>query len=185
MALAKFARVCAKNISGCQAIYVADQALVTTITVTTGEISAVTGALAFKEIEADVDTIDWSQNSKKVGSAGIAYQNIITFIITKWKTLLNTLRTALADGSPCGFLAIVTDGNGQNWLVGYSVNDLKNRPLRLESEEGKTGAGLNEAEGNTMKFTLQNDCGGMALPFDTTLNAGINAGSAAYIDYQT
>lgn len=185
MALAKFARVCAKNISGCQAIYVAEQALITVITVTAGEISAVTGALAFKEIECDVDSIDWETSSERVGLAGIAYKNIIKFTITKMRTLVNTLRTALADGSPCGFLAIVTDGNAQNWLVGYSANDLKNRPLRLASESGKTGAALTEADGNVLAFTFQNECGGLALPFDVTLNPAINAGTAAYIDYQT
>jgi hypothetical protein len=185
MALAKFARVCAKNVSGCQALYVAAQSGVTVITVTAGEISAVTGATAFKEIEADVDGITWDNLSSKVGNAGIVYKNVITFIISKMNTLLNTLRTALADGSPCGFLAIVTDGNGQNWLVGYSVNDLKNRPLQLESEAAKTGKGLTDAEGNTITFTLSNEMGGPTLPFDVTLNPPINAGTAAYIDYQT
>ena len=185
MALAKFARVCAKNISGCQGLYVAEQAGVTVITVTSGEISAVTGALAFKEIETDIDSINWETSSEKVGLAGRVYRNVINFTITKMRTLLNTLRTALADGSPCGFLAIVTDGNAQSWLVGYSANDLKTKPLRLGEEKGKTGAALTEADGNVLAFTLQNECGGAALPFDTTLNAGINAGTAAYIDYQT
>jgi hypothetical protein len=185
MALAKFARVCSKNVSGCQAIYVASQALVTVITVTAGEISAVTGALAFKEIEADVDSITWDNSSEKVGASGIVYKNVITWMISKMKTLLNTLRSELADGSPCGFLAIVTDGNAQNWLVGYSANDLKNRPLQLQSEGAKTGKGLADAEGNVITFTLGNEMGGVTLPFDSTLNGGINAGTAAYIDYQT
>jgi hypothetical protein len=185
MALAKFARVCAKNVSGCQAIYVAAQSGVTVITVTSGEISAITGALAFKEIEADVDGISWENSSEKIGAAGIVYKNTIVFNISKMNTLLNILRTALADGSPCGFLAIVTDGNGKNWLVGYSVNDLKNRPLQLQSEAAKTGKGLTDAEGNIITFTLGNEMGGPTLPFDTTQDTAINGGTAAYIDYQT
>lgn len=185
MALAKFARVCAKNISGCQAVYVADQALITVITVTAGEISALTGALGFKEIEADVDSISWDTTSEKVGIAGIVFKNVLKFVCSKMTTLLNTLRTALADGSPCGYLAIVTDGNGKNWLVGYTVNDLKTRPLRLQSETGKTGKGLSEADGNTVEFSLENECGGICLPLDATQSAAVNAGTAAYVDYQT
>jgi hypothetical protein len=185
MSLAKFQRVCAKNVSGCQALYVAEQANVTALTVTSGEISAVTGADAFKEIEADIDSINWETSSEKVGLAGIVYRNTISWMISKMRLAMNTLREALADGSPCGFLAIVTDGNAQNWLVGYSENDLKNRPLRLQTETGKTGQGLTEAEGNVMNFSLQNECGGLVIPFDSNTNADINAGTADYIDYQT
>lgn len=183
MALSKFQRVCAKNIPGCQGLFLAEAANILSVTVTGGEVSALNACMAFKEIEADPHSISWEPGSEKVNKNNQVYKNSLSFAITKPTLSTNTLKSSLADASPAGLMAIVTDGNSQNWLIGYSKEDIKYRPLRLASDIQVTGKTLKDDAGGTIKFILQNSCAGKALPFDSTLNASINDRTALFLEY--
>lgn len=181
MALAIFTRTCAKNVSGAAKIYICEAANATVITLTTGEVSTLTAATSFMRVDADQETISWEQTPEKVGANNTKIINVIDFQITTPKTATNTFLQALIDGSPCGLLAIITDGNGQNWLVGYNTTDLKSKPLRLNSGKQKTGKTMSEVDGGTIAIQLGCECGGLAVPFDTTNNGTINGLTAAFL----
>jgi hypothetical protein len=183
MALVKYARVCAKNTGGASFIAVAEKASITAITVTSGEISAITGTTPFKEIDAEQDSIKWDEVIEKVGNSNVKVSETVEFGIAKPSKTNATLVQSLIDGSPCGFFAIVTDGNAQNWLVGYNAVDLMNRPLRLSASNRSTGQSPSDEAGQNIKPVLMSDGGGIAIPFDSTLNNAINAGTSTIIDW--
>lgn len=182
-ALGIFARVCGKNVSGTQAIFIAEKASVTAITVTSDEISAITGTTPFVRVDADQDKMNWEQEDAKVGANNMKYSNLVEFALSKLSKAMNIWSKALADASPCGLYSIVTDGNGQNWLVGYDATSLTTRPLRYDNGKAKTGKLISEEDGNTKVFQLKNECMGLCIPFDSTLNTAINNGSSTIIKW--
>jgi len=182
-ALGIFARVCGKNVAGTQKIFIAEKSVVTAITVTTGEISAITGTTPFMRVDAEQDSCNWEQSDERVGANNTKFSNLVEFMIAKPTKEMNTFVQSLIDASPCGLYAIVTDGNGQNWLVGYDSTSLTSRPLRYNSGKQKTGKNLSETEGQNKVIQLTNECMGLCLPFDTTLNAAINGQTSTIIKW--
>ena len=177
MALAIFSQTCAKNTSGAVKVFIAEKAVATAFTITSGEISAVTGTTPFMRVDALQDSVYWNQPVDPVGLNNIKVTNEIGFDVMPPSKDTNTFLQALIDGSPCGFFAIVVDGNGKCWLVGHNATDVRNRPLTLKKMDHKTGKGLSEATGNTIPIVLGNECSGLALPFDTTATAAIIGGT--------
>jgi hypothetical protein len=183
MALAIYTRVCAKNVAGASKVFVAESSVITGITVTAGEISAVTGTTPFMRIDAEQDSIQWEEKVEKVGNNNIKVTQTIDFKLASPSTLLNTWKQAIIDGSPCGLFAIVIDGNGKCWLVGYNTTDLKNRPLRLNTFDQKTGANPSDADGQLLAVQLMHEAGGIALPFDATNTGTIVGGTNTMIKW--
>ena len=184
MAIEKYAKTCAKNVSGNSLVCIAEVASITAVTVTTGEISAITGTTPFKEVDADIDTILREQEGEGIGNgANIKYTHRITMKFSKLSTGLNTLRDSLADASPCGMAVITLDGNGQAWLTGYSEADGLNRGLMLKGDSDKSGAAPADEDGSLADIILERDSGYLDFPFDSTLNALIVAGTSTIIDW--
>jgi hypothetical protein len=183
MALAIFTRTCAKNIAGASKVFVAESAVITSITVTAGEISAVAGTTPFMRIDAEQDSVNWEQKVEKIGNNNVKITETINFKVAPPATATNTFLQALIDGSPCGLFAIVIDGNGKCWLVGYNTTDLKNRPLRINTIDMKTGENPSDADGALAAIQLLHEAGGIALPFDTALTAAIIAGTSTIIKW--
>jgi len=182
--LAIFTQTCAKNVSGASKIFIAEKSVATAFTVASGEISAVTGTTPFKRVDAMQDSVTWSEVGELVGLNNWKITNTVEFDIMPPETETNTFLQALIDGSPCGLFALVVDGNGRCWIVGYNSTDIRERPLRLGGQDHKTGKGLSEAEGNTIHITLTNECGGISLPLDDTLNAAVvTTGDATICDW--
>jgi len=177
-ALAIFTQTCAKNVSGASKVFIAEKSVATAFTITSGEISAVTGTTPFMKIDAMQDSVSWSQQGEKIGLNNWKITNTVEFDIMPPAKDTNTFLQALIDGSPCGFFALIIDGNGKCWVVGHNATDVRERPLRLNKQDHKTGKGLSEAEGNTVRITLENECGGLALPLDSTLTAAVLAGTS-------
>jgi len=183
MALAIFTQTCAKNVSGASKIFIAEKAVATAFTMTSGEISAVTGTTPFMRVDSIQDSVYWNETSEAVGLNNIKVANEVGFDVMPPSKTTNTFLQALIDGSPCGFFAIVLDGNGIAWLVGHNATDVRERPLRVKKLDHKTGKGLSEATGNTIPIALGNECGGLALPFDATAIAAILGGTATFIKW--
>lgn len=184
MALAKFARICGKNIGGNSGFYVVPVADIDTITVTAGEISALTMAVGkkFLELQPDEDSLIRTEEGEGVGST-MKYTHRIESRFSNPSVTLNTLRNELAAASPCGIVAIVTDGNGKSWLVGYNETDGFRRPLRLKQDSINSGAALGEENSQAAQIALEGTSGYLCLPFDSTLGAAIIAGTSAFIDF--
>lgn len=183
-AIAVYTKVCAKNVSGNTALYWCEISNITSFTITAGEISTVTVATGKKFLKADaeIDTIDRTEVETGTGS-NLSIKHTVMAKFNKPSTALNTLRNSLADASPCGIYAIVTDGNGTSWLVGYNATDTNKRPLRLISGTVNSGLTPADAEGNRYSITLETDNGYVCLPFDATNNGTIKGGTAAFITY--
>lgn len=71
--------------------------------------------------------------------------------------------TSIADAARNGLIALLTTPNGDSFLVGYSVEFEKERPLRLVSANGTTGKQL--AEGTNEVITLRSQDVSKAKPF--------------------
>jgi hypothetical protein len=183
MALAIFTQTCAKNTSGASKVFIAEKANATAFTITSGEIAAVTGAQSFMRVDAIQDSVYWNETGESIGLNNWKVTNEIGFDVMPPSKATSTFLQALIDGSPCGFFAIIVDGNGKCWLVGHNATDVRNRPLILKKQDKKTGKGLGEATGNTIPIMLGNECSGLALPFDTTMTAAIIAGTEACIKW--
>lgn len=178
MALAIFTQTCAKNVSGASKVFIAEKAVATAFTVAAGEITAVTGTTPFMRVDTIQDSVSWEEKGELVGLNNWKITNTLKFKVMPPSTATSTFLQALIDGSPCGFFAIVIDGNGKCWCVGHNATDVRERPLRLRSQLQATGEGLSNADGNTIPIELGNECGGKALPFDSTLTAAIIGGTS-------
>lgn len=177
-ALGIYAQPCLKNVSGASKVFIAEKSVATAFTITSGEISAVTGTTPFMRVDAMQDSVYWNQMGEIVGLNNWKITNEVGFDIKPPETETNIFLQALIDGSPCGFFALIIDGNSRCWIVGHNATDVRERPLRLTKQDHKTGKGLSEADGNTIPITLSNECGGIALPLDDTLNAAVLAGTS-------
>ena len=189
MTLAKFARICGRNAGGNSALYLAAVSAITAVTVTTGEISAVTmvtgpPAGKFLELQSDVETIVRTEEGEGIGSL-MKYLHRVAAKFSSPSKNLAALRDAIATASPCGLLAIVTDSNGKSWLVGYNATDGFKRPLRLRQDNLTSGAEIAEEGASLADIALETTSGYISLPFDDTLGAAILGGSATFIDYVT
>jgi len=177
-ALAIFTQTCSKNVSGASKIFIADKAVATAFTITSDEISAVTGTTPFMRVDAIQDSVYWNEVGSRVGLNNWKVANEVGFDVMPPAKATNTFLQALIDGSPCGFFALIVDGNGKCWVVGHNATDVRERPLRLDKTDRKTGKGLGEASGNTIPVALANECSGLALPLDSTLTAAVLAGTS-------
>jgi len=185
MAIAAYTKACSKNVGGNSAVYLTEAANLSSVTVVSGEITAalsMSGTTTFKEVQADLDSVLHTQEGE--GSQNnIAYTHRVEMRFAKPSVGLNTLRNALADASPCGVLAIVTDGNGRSWLVGYNETDGTNRALYLATDSLNSGQEPAEEDSQAITIALECQSGYLSLPFDSTIGATITGGSAAFITY--
>jgi hypothetical protein len=178
-ALAIFTQVCTKNVSGSSRILIADKASVTAVTITSNEITAITGSNAFMRIDTVQDSVQWKQDGAQVGLYNWKITNTIDFDVMPPSKTTSVLLQALLDGLPCGFLAIIADSNGLCWLVGHNATDILNRPLRTAKQTNDTGKGIGVSGGNQITIELTNDCSGLAIPFTSGISATIIAGTEA------
>lgn len=182
-ALAIFVQTCQKNVSGASKIFIAEKAVATAFTLTGQEISAVTGAASFMRVDAIQDSVSWEEKGELIGLNNWKITNTLKLKVMPPSTTTSVFLQALIDGSPCGFFAIIIDGNGKCWLVGHNATDVRERPLRLKAQTQATGEGLSNADGNTIPIELWNECAGKALPFDAANTATILGGTAAFCKY--
>ena len=183
MALGIFTQSCTKNVSGASKVFIAEKSVATAFTITSDEISAVTGTTPFMRVDTLQDSVEWEEIGERIGLNNWKYTNTIRFQVMPPAKATNTFRQALIDGSPCGFFALIIDGNGKCWIVGHNATDIRERPLRLNKDNKKTGKGLSDADGNTVPIELWNECGGMALPLDSTLTAAVLGGSSTIVKW--
>lgn len=185
MAIAVYTKSCTKNVGGNTFLAFAEVASMTSFTVTSGEITAVTpnSTYRFHKQDATIDTI--KRTEEGAGNANnIAYKHRIEAQFTKPSKELNTMRAGVADATPCGILTIVADGNGKCWLTGYSVAEGFKRPLRLVEDKFDSGAAPGDENSQAVTLALECTTGYVDIPFDNTLSASIIAGTAtAFITY--
>lgn len=182
MAILNYNKVCSRNAAGNSRIFLAEAPNITNIVVTAGEISTITGALAFKEIEADTDTIIRTE-SKIEGKYNARFDAKVEMKFEKQSKNLNTLLDSLAEASPCGILALIRDNNGTWWLVGYNENDLLSRGLRVSIDEMTSGGGFAEEGAGLSKIEFFRNLAAPSMPLNSTLSAQMDAETAAFAQF--
>lgn len=182
MAIATYTKVCEKNVSGNGRVFIAPVAGITTVTVVAGEITVMTATAAFKESQADIDSIIRTEVATGTRS-NISYLHRVEMKFAGPDLALNVFRDSLVDASPCGMAAIVQDSNGECWLVGYNATDGTSRGLYVVQDDTNSGALPSDEDGQGVTIALETLSGYIDLPFNATLTATILADTAAFIDY--
>lgn len=195
MSITNFIKSCTKNIAGNDhQLFFAPARMVTGITVTTGEVSAVTMSDAvtgppaipaglFSVVEADLDSVQFTSD----GTAAKGYysqQNLIAKF-SKKSVALEKLVAELVDAATCGIVAIRVDGNGKAWISGVAqATDGGNRPYMSVQEQFDSGESIEDSEdGNRYTITLSRMSAVREYPLDDTLTASVIGGTAAFIDW--
>lgn len=180
MAIAAYSRICAKNVSGNLKFWIAEIANITSITVTSGEISAVSATAYFKRTQATLEKLGRTEKVEG-GKNGYKYTHEVTASFAKPSKNLKTFLDSLDAASPCGMAVIMLDANGQAWLIGYNQTDLKDRGMALISSTLDSGMAPGEDGKQQVDIVMQCLSTERALPFDATQNALIIAETATYL----
>lgn len=145
--LSGLAADCAGNIGGIKNVYLANFADVSSVTVTTNQISAITMASTakFKKYAFKRGTGSMSSTLNVDATNGTNY--VSTDLVLQFNRMETTKRvemTALAQGE---LAAIVEDMNGKYWFLG------KDEPMSATAGDGQTGTA--RSDGNRYTLTLQ------------------------------
>jgi len=173
MALAGFTKICSKNTPGNSLLWLIEASKLNSVTITGDEVTAIsTDATGddFQVYEVDQDTLVRTEEGTGTGS-NMSYIHAIEFSFSKPSAAMRTSINALADASPCGIVAIMRDGNGVYWLVGYNATDLASRGLKLVSDTMTTGTAPDDEEGSKDIIRLETKSGFKAVPLDATPSA--------------
>jgi hypothetical protein len=181
MALANYVKSCSKNVPGNSLLWLGSSADVDTVTVVADELTLLTMVTSktFKTFDVDQDTLLRIEEGVGTGH-NISYVHAIEAAFSKPSAALRTAMNNLADESPCGMIAIVRDGNGLYWVVGYNEVDKGTRGLKLVQDNTTSGAAPDDADGSKSSIRLETKSGYKALPVKSTsvvAVTGITAGA--------
>ena len=84
------------------------------------------------------------KESVSVSNGARVVSHELTFLLDKMGSECSTAVSAIAEAADDGLIAIVQTTNGDTFLVGYSIEFGKERPLRLASSDGTTGKQLSD-----------------------------------------
>lgn len=183
MAIAVYPKTCTKNTPGNTTIAFTEVGNITSVTIVSEEVTVVTmtGATKFHQFDADIDSVKMTME----GSGGSSYfqSNKLEARFSKLTKELITAKQSLVDGINCGLLAVVLDGNGQAWLMGWNTTDLGRRPLNKITANFDSGMKPSDEDTGAYTITLESETGYDPLPFEATPNATIVGGTAAWITW--
>lgn len=163
--LAGIARDCAANLGGIRAVYLANFEDVTAVTVTSDVVTGITmaGSAKFYAYYFNPNTSNFTttiQANRENGS--LFFETVLSLVFPKQDATKRIEVNALAQA---GLMAIVTDNNGNNWLLG------KDEPMMLTSGTAETGTARADRNGYALELTdaqVQ-----MPLTVDGTIIAGL------------
>jgi hypothetical protein len=170
MSLAGLTRVCAKNTAGNSLLWLIEASKISAVTIVADEVTVLTttGTAADMQVyEVDQDTLVRIEEGKGNGS-NISYIHAIEFTFSKPSAALRTALNALADASPCGMVAIMRDGNGVYWVIGWNALDLGSRGLRLVQDNFTSGLAPDDEAGSKSMIRLECKSGQKDLPVKST-----------------
>lgn len=183
MAIAVYPKVCSANIPGNSTILFTEVGNLTSITIVSEEITVVTmsGGNKFLQFDADPDSVKMTLEG--TGGTSFFQNNKIEARFSKLTKELITAKQSLVDAVTCGMLAVVLDGNGQAWLMGWSTSDLGRRPLNKITANFDSGMKPSDEDTAAYLITIEGESGVDPLPFESTPNATIVAGTATWVTW--
>ena len=134
MAISGFTRVCANNIGGGVALYIANAADVTSMTKGTGvesyaSITMGTGTV-FYQYQFEQDSAQMTVNAEGDGP-GKAITNQVICDLGKLTQLQRDEIQQIIASNSCGYVVIFKDANGTQWVFGYDELDTTERNMKL------------------------------------------------------
>ncbi len=183
MAIAKYSKTCGKNVPGNSRLFFTEAANISSITIKSNEISAITmtDTTKFHEFGADIDSIKFTIEG--TGSASYSEVQKLEAKFSKKTTALITAKNSLLDAVACGVAIIRVDNNANAWLSGYTFKDKNRRAYNKITTNFDTGAKPSDEGTAAYTITLEAEGFDDELPFDTTQNASIIGETATFIDY--
>ena len=156
MALTGFVRACGLLSGGVKKLWLVEVADLTSFTFTTPAYSTATmvASKVFKQYEFDPDSFELKEDVT-VENNCMKVVHGIDFYLTKMSATTRAAVEEIALASACGLIAIAEDNNGNKWVLGYSENHQKLRPLLLKTAKGSSGKKLTDANGYAV--TLENE----------------------------
>ncbi len=148
---AGFVKTCAARSGGLVEVFLANRDDVDTFTISGGIYTAVSmvGSGVFHKFEFEQDTANLLETATRENGS-LKIDHILEFFLGKLDQTQRDRLQEIADASNCGMVAIVKDANVQRWVVGYSENFLKERPLELQTGAGDTGKAFTDLNGTTV-----------------------------------
>jgi hypothetical protein len=151
--LVGFTKTCAAHSGGINTIYFMVKADLTSMTLASGldyyDTITPVSAKVFIKYEFEEDTANLVIESIRENGAA-KHSATLEFKMAKLTKEVRTSLQELFDESDCGMVGIVVDSNGNNTVIGYSEGHLLARPLRVQSANSSTGAGLTDENGVTL-----------------------------------
>lgn len=140
---------------GVKALYLISDEDLTSFTLASGEtgeydtctLAATTNQ--WWEYQFHEDTCEFRENVEGEAGAYTVTQEIEFFVRGLSETNRDALQS-LMDESDCGMTALVKDANDIVWVVGYSEEYLKTKPVRLVTDATTTNKVFNEKPGSTI-----------------------------------
>ena len=154
--LAGLAKDCAANRGGIVEVYIANQADVTTVTVTSGKISAITMAASkkFKGYSFAKNTGNLTSNYTIDNNNGVKY--VVSQLLLQFNRMETTKRTEMTALALGDLAVICKDANGVYWYLGYD------EPVNASAGDGQTGTARSDAN----RYTLTLEDTSEALPYE-------------------
>jgi hypothetical protein len=189
MAFTSYLKTCVRNTPGNQyQVYLAPIASLTSITLTTNEVSAVTmnGGALFQRVQGKLDQV----RMVKAANVGNNFSETQTLTM-RFDKATSTLATwfygtdGIANQIVCGMAAIRVDGNGQAWISGVSPASVEGllRPYQKATINFDSGVGPTEEDAAQPELVLERTGAAPEYAFDSSTNAAIVGGTAAWINW--
>lgn len=158
---------CRDSIGGIVEIYFIEAGNVSSITETSGVVTAITKASGkvFRKYEQDQDTAFFVENlNSNVQNGSLFYQQELTIVCNKMQT---ATRNELLLLNKNRLIAVAKDANGAYWLLG------KTRFLHATAGNSGTGTASGDRNGYTFTYTALEPS--LAPSVNSTIIAGLTA----------
>lgn len=156
MALSNYVRTRSRKNGGIRMLGLIERSEVVTITSqgSTTEFTAITfeEGCCFSKYEFREDEAVYKESVSVSNGARIVTHEL-SFLLDKMGSESSVAVSAIAEAADEGLIAIVQTMNGDTFLVGYSQEFGKERPLRLASSDGTTGKQLSDGTSEVVTLT--------------------------------
>lgn len=172
MALTNYVRTRSRKNGGIRMLGLIERSEIAEVTAqgSTTEFTAITfeEGCCFSKYEFREDEAVYKESVSVSNGARIVTHEL-SFLLDKMGSECSAAVSAIAEAADEGLIAIVQTTNGDTFLVGYSQEFGKERPLRLDSSDGTTGKQL--SDGTSEVVTLSSTDVAKARIFAGDLNA--------------
>ena len=156
MALSNYVRTRSRKNGGIRMLGLIERSEVATITSqgSTTEFTAITfeEGCCFSKYEFREDEAVYKE-SVSVSNGARVVTHELSFLLDKMGSESSVAVSAIAEAADEGLIAIVQTMNGDTFLVGYSQEFGKERPLRLASSDVTTGKQLSDGTSEVVTLT--------------------------------